>query len=60
MSRNVLNCRRCRQPMVRTNANGNAEFLARVERYDRHGPRGACLWLRCTCDALRDWTLPPD
>lgn len=59
MSRNVLNCRACHEPMVVTQASGSADFLAQVTRYDRHGPRGGCLWLRCcSCGAIRDWTPP--
>jgi len=59
VSRNVLNCRSCGQPMVETIANGDIVFIARVARHKRNGPRGACFWLVCvSCGAERDWTMP--
>jgi hypothetical protein len=50
MSRNVLNCRVCRRPMVRTHHNGRVEILAVIE-----GRSSAHVRLRCQCGEVREW-----
>ncbi len=60
MSRNVLTCRTCGQPLVITQESGEIRFIARVERFRRHGPRGGCFWLVCPCGTGRDWIIPEE
>jgi hypothetical protein len=56
MSRNVLNCRQCRAPIVVTHDSGQIDFLARMTKRTADGR----FWLVCACGAARDWTLPKE
>jgi hypothetical protein len=51
MSCNVLNCRRCHQPIVKTHHGGRVTFFAEAE----EGPSGRYR-LICACGEPRDWT----
>lgn len=51
MSANVLNCRRCHQPIVRTHHGGRVTFFAEAE----EDPPGR-FHLTCACGERRDWT----